>query len=115
MTIAGMQPNQIPQRAIDQGLIDRLGVIDPSSGGNSNRQSISGHWQQQNFRASGYWIQSELQLWSNFSYFLNDPLKGDQFEQSDQRQLFGGELSQELQLKLRVFRLEPSIWSAKPL
>lgn len=92
--------DQIPQRAIDQGLIDRLGVIDPSSGGNSNRQSISGHWQQQNFKASGYWIQSELQLWSNFSYFLNDPLKGDQFEQSDQRQLFGGELSQELQLKL---------------
>lgn len=92
--------DQIPQRAIDQGLIDRLGLIDPSSGGDSSRRSISGHWQQQDINASGYWIQSELQLWSNFSYFLNDPIKGDQFEQSDKRQVFGGELSKEFSLKL---------------
>ncbi|KKL01969.1 TonB-dependent receptor [Rheinheimera mesophila] len=92
--------DQIPQRAVDQGQIDRLGVIDPSSGGTSTRQSLSGHWQQQSFKASGYWIQTELQLWSNFSYFLNDPLKGDQFEQTDKRQVFGGELSQESKLQL---------------
>ena len=92
--------DQIPQRAVEQGQIDRLGVIDPSSGGTSTRQSLSGHWQQQSFKASGYWIQTELQLWSNFSYFLNDPLKGDQFEQTDKRQVFGGELSQESKLQL---------------
>lgn len=92
--------DQIPQRAVDQGQIDRLGVIDPSAGGTSTRQSLSGHWQQQSFKASGYWIQTELQLWSNFSYFLNDPLKGDQFEQTDKRQVFGGELSQESKLQL---------------
>lgn len=92
--------DQVPQRAIDQNLISRLGVIDPDSGGNSNRQSLSGHWQQQDWKASGYWIRSQLQLWSNFSYFLNDPQNGDQFEQNDERQLFGGEVSKEMQLKL---------------
>jgi hypothetical protein len=92
--------DQIPQRAVDQGIIDRFGVIDPTSGGYSARQSVSGHWQQQDWQLNGYWIRSELQLWSNFSYFLNDPVAGDQFEQNDRRQVFGGQLSKELQLTL---------------
>ncbi len=34
-----------------------------------------------------------LNLWSNFTYFLDDPVNGDQFEQADERWIFGGSVA----------------------
>ena len=36
--------DQIPQRAVDDGLISRFGQIDSTLGGRTNRFSLSGHW-----------------------------------------------------------------------
>src|SRR3954470_17427189 len=89
--------DQIPQRAVDAGLVGRFGAIDPTDGGHSSRYSVSGNWAQTigstSTRASAYVVRSQLDLFSNFTYFLNNPLLGDQFEQVDRRVLSGGEVS----------------------
>jgi hypothetical protein len=88
--------DQIPVRAIRSGELSKYGAIDPTDGGASSRYSISGHWAHSHpdalTRVSFYAIKSSLNLWNNFTYFLNDaftpegdPLFGDQFQQQDQR------------------------------
>ena len=85
--------DQIAQRAVDSGLIGRLGAIDPTDGGNSQRSSLS--WQSHDNIGLGdlvvdaYAIRYKLNLFSDFTYFLNDPVRGDQFEQSDSRTVLG--------------------------
>lgn len=85
--------DQIPQRAIDQGIVSRFGALDPTDGGNSNRQSISAHWAHQgdagDTQLSGYLIHSKLDLYSNFTFFMDDPVNGDQFQQHDDRKVAG--------------------------
>lgn len=84
--------DQIPERAVEQGLIDLYGSIDDSTGGESSRYSLSGSWANPNWQASVYAIRYRLNLWSNFTYFLDNPDTGDEFEQIDKRWIYGGEL-----------------------
>ena len=84
--------DQIPQRAVDQGVIDALGSLDTNVGGDSSRYSVSSQWKNQHWSVSGYLVDSDLNLFSNFTYFLDDPINGDEFEQVDDRQLMGGEI-----------------------
>ena len=92
-------PDQIPQRAVDQGLIDAFGSIDTTVGGESSRYSLSADWTGPayggEFAASAYAIRSDLDLYSNFTYLLEDPVDGDQFRQVDERTLYGFSLSQQ--------------------
>ncbi len=92
-------PDQIPQRAVAQGLIDELGSLDTTLGGESSRTSLSIDWRGPafggDFSASAYAIDSELSLFSNFTYLLDDPDNGDQFQQVDERRLYGFTLSQQ--------------------
>ena len=85
--------DQIPQRAVDQGLVDRFGAIDPTDGGNTSRVSLSFETERQlgdgSFKLNAYAIQSTLKLFSNFTFLLDDPVHGDQFEQAEQRRVFG--------------------------
>ncbi len=85
--------DQIPKRLVDLGQLSTLGSTDPDTGGDSLRSSLSTQYRSDDWRGNLYWIRSDLQLWSNFTYFLADPLNGDQFEQLDDRSLFGGALS----------------------
>ncbi|GAA0341040.1 TonB-dependent receptor [Bowmanella denitrificans] len=85
--------DQIPQRAVDQGLIDKLGSLDTTLGGESDRYSLSLNWQWYDWAISAYAIESNLDLFSNFTYYLNDPIQGDQFKQVDKRRIWGGEIS----------------------
>ncbi|ESQ90303.1 TonB-denpendent receptor [Asticcacaulis sp. AC460] len=83
--------DQVPQRAIDSGLISRLGAIDTSDGGETSRYILSlGYHGSDGLEATLYTQRYSLDLFSNFSYFLNDPVNGDQFQQSDQRWVHGG-------------------------
>ncbi len=82
--------DQIAQRAIDSGLIsNRFDAIDPSDGGSSHRYSISGEWHRttdtSSTKVNAYIIGWQLKLFSNFTYFLDDPVNGDQFHQPDKR------------------------------
>lgn len=85
--------DQIPARAVSQGLIDELGSLDDSLGGESRRASLSGQYNSKNetrgISFNAYVIDYRMQLWSNFTYFLDDPLQGDQFEQYDDRTIWG--------------------------
>ena len=83
--------DQVPLRAIDSGSIPRLGAIDPSDGGKTSR--FIGSLRNRNldgWDTVAYVQKYDLKLWSNFTYFLDDPVNGDQFEQVDDRWVFGG-------------------------
>src|SRR5882672_5208865 len=93
-----MRTNGIPPIRFRRGrsLPARLaffGALDPSDGGNSSRFSLSGRWAQTDeagsSKANFYVIKSSLNLWNNFTYFLSDPVNGDQFHQHDDRILGG--------------------------
>lgn len=86
--------DQIALRAVESGQISRLGAIDPTVGGTTGRYTLAGKW----YRASANSARTEveafaayyhLNLFSNFTYFLDDPVRGDQFEQADRRMYTG--------------------------
>jgi len=85
--------DQVARRAIDQGVIGRFGTLDPTDGGTSSRFSLSGNWAQSSeygqSKISAYAINSSLRLYNNFTYFLEDPVHGDQFSQVDRRTVYG--------------------------
>ena len=88
--------DQIPARAIDDGRIGRFGLVDASDGGESSRYSASFEWQrtQRTTPARGsprYGLKYDLDLFSNFTYFLDDPVNGDQFQQTDHRFVSGAQ------------------------
>lgn len=89
--------DQVPQRALDAGLVSRYGTMDPSDGGKTYRYSLSGSWRESGAngltQASAYLIDYRLNLFSNFTYHLDDPVAGDQFEQADKRVISGAALS----------------------
>lgn len=97
--------DQVARRAIDAGLVDRYGSLDSTDGGKARRISLSGEWTgsggNTRWHANAYAIDSTLDLWSNFSY-ATDPVHGDQFQQTDQRRIYGGSASQNWQLDWRV-------------
>lgn len=85
--------DQIPQRGWLDGSIDRFGAVDQTDGGDAQRYSLSARWSRTGERSSqnveGYFIYQTLNLYNNFSYFLDDPVDGDQFQQSDKRRILG--------------------------
>jgi outer membrane receptor protein involved in Fe transport len=89
--------SQIPQRAVDSGLIDRFGSLDASDYGKAERYSLSARWNETTdvtaTRVNAYAIKSNLDLFHNFTYFLNDPVNGDQFKQMDDRVIVGASAS----------------------
>lgn len=84
--------NQVPQRAVDNGLISRFGFIDPDLGGNSYRYSLTGNFELNDWDLNLYGSSYYMSLINNPTYFLNNPVDGDEFEQEDERLLFGGSL-----------------------
>jgi hypothetical protein len=89
--------DQVPLRAITSGQLGLYDAFDPTDGGNSSRYSLSarlletddgGDW-----RANAYVVKSKLDLYNNFTYFLADPVNGDQFHQHDDRLLIGANAS----------------------
>jgi outer membrane receptor protein involved in Fe transport len=89
--------DQIPERAIEDGRIGRFGLVDSTDGGKSSRYSASLEWQRTNGNASttlaAYGLKYDLDLFSNFTYFLDDPENGDQFQQTDHRLVTGARLT----------------------
>jgi hypothetical protein len=89
--------DQVAERAITSGLISRFGVLDPTDGGKANRQSVAAEFQRSDgpssIRATGFLLRNSLNLFSNFTYFLDDEEHGDQFEQAERRTTAGGRLT----------------------
>jgi len=85
--------SQIPLRAVQSGLLDAFGTTDPSDAGHTSRYSLSAEWKRRDaataWQASAYVVRSDLALYNNFTYFLDDPVDGDQFVQAEQRTMTG--------------------------
>ncbi len=85
--------NHVPLRAINSGIIGTYGSLDPSDGGKTHRYSLSAELihrdNEGTTSANAYVIDYGLDLFSNFTYYLNDPVRGDQFEQKDSRTILG--------------------------
>ncbi len=83
--------DQIPRRAVEAGTVGRYGQVDPTLGGDSQRYSLSGAWTRSTGRSSqrieAYAVRYGLDLFSNFTYLLDDPEGGDQFRQRDDGRL----------------------------
>jgi outer membrane receptor protein involved in Fe transport len=84
--------DQVPERAIDSGLISRWGNIDPALGGRTTRFGLTGNASFGKTTLNLFATYYDFRLLSNFTYFLNDPINGDEFQQTDHRGVFGGSL-----------------------
>ena len=85
---------QIPQRLIDNGTISRFGAVDNTEGGNTSRSTINvaytKHIDENSFiKNIFFYSKYQFELYSNFTFFLNDPINGDQIRQKESRDLFG--------------------------
>jgi len=83
--------DQIPETAVP--LVGFFGTLNPTDGGHSQRYSLQSEWHRQNAssdtRIAAYGFYYDLDLFSDFTYFLTDPNRGDQFEQKDRRWVAG--------------------------
>jgi outer membrane receptor protein involved in Fe transport len=97
----------IPERLTDASALSRWGSLDPSEGGESSRLQgkLQLDWQPSDRRhlmVNGYVSYYELDLYSNFTYFLNDPVDGDGIVQKDLRIYAGGRVEGEQILALAI-------------
>jgi TonB dependent receptor/Carboxypeptidase regulatory-like domain/TonB-dependent Receptor Plug Domain len=83
--------DQIAENAVP--LVGFFGTLNPTDGGHSQRYSLQGEWHRQGANSASrivaYGFYYDLDLFSDFTYFLTDPNRGDQFEQKDRRWVAG--------------------------
>lgn len=85
---------QIPERAVDAGIIDRFDSIDPSEGGNTERyninlQSTTIFKKNLSWESQAFFSRYIFNLYSNFTFFLNDSVNGDGINQAEKRNIIG--------------------------
>jgi outer membrane cobalamin receptor len=105
--------NQIPLRAVKEGLIGPFDAIDPADGGNAERYSVSGKYvattDHGRFKANAYVIADNFRLFSDVTFNLDFPDQGDQFKQQDHRWIYGADTSYTSFDKLFGFETENTI------
>ncbi len=106
--------DQIAQRASSSGTVDLFGSLDPTTGGETHRYSLSGEWtkrwEKAQSKANVWWLKYDLDLWSNFQYCLNAGCPpGDQFKQAERRQAGGFAASHAMFDRWGNFEVENSI------
>lgn len=97
---------QIPLDEVAAGRLSRFGAIDPTGGGRGFAGTLGLYFRQEAesgavWRADGFVSRSLLDLYSNFTFFLNNPETGDAFQQHDSR----------LQQGANLQYLRPQKWS----
>lgn len=88
---------QIPERAVDKGIIDRWGSIDPTEGGKTSRTNIQANFKHiispsEQVDAMAFYSKYNFNLYSNFTFYLNDKENGDEIQQTDGRNIYGAEV-----------------------
>ena len=96
---------QIPQRLVDNGTISRFGAVDDTEGGNTSRTnfnaSLSKSIDENTFlKANAFYSNYQFELYSNFTFFLEDPINGDQIKQKENRDIYG--MNTELNKKTKI-------------
>ena len=85
---------QIPQRLVDRGTIDRFGAVDDTEGGNTSRTNAAVNYTKTIdnhtfLTINSYFVNYDFELFSNFTFFLNDRDNGDQIQQLEDRNIYG--------------------------
>lgn len=85
---------QIPTRAVEDGSIGRFGAIDDTEGGTTGRTNVQLEYDKfvnrnATLKNMVYYSQYDFELYSNFTFFLIDPVNGDQIRQREERSIFG--------------------------
>jgi len=88
---------EIPFRAVSTGTLDRFGSINPYEGGNTLRATGNANYHYDvttggQFFANAYGQYYRLDLFTDFTFFLNHPVSGDGFTQFDRRVIYGGDI-----------------------
>ncbi len=86
---------QIPLDLVADGSLNRFGVIDPDNGGRVKLGTLGGYYRKDwesgaTFRADAFVGRTLFDLYSNFTFFLTDPIYGDEIQQHDSRLQQGG-------------------------
>ncbi|RTY95016.1 TonB-dependent receptor [Flavobacterium sp. GT3R68] len=100
---------QIPQRLVDNGSISRFGSVDDTEGGNTSRNNINATLSktinESTFvKANAFYSHYQFELYSNFTFFLDDPINGDQIRQKENRNIYG--MNAELNKKIKQNNLD---------
>lgn len=95
---------QIPQRLVDNGTISRFGAVDDTEGGKTSRTNFNASLKKpidENtfMKANAFYSKYEFELYSNFTFFLEDPINGDQIKQKENRSIYG--MNTELNRKVK--------------
>jgi outer membrane receptor for Fe3+-dicitrate len=85
---------QIPDRAVNDGTISHFGAIDPNEGGTTGRTNFNLQYDsniddKSKIKNNVYLSKYNFELYSNFTFFLNDPVNGDQIKQKENRTIIG--------------------------
>ncbi len=104
---------QIPQRLVDNGTITRFGSVDDTEGGNTSRTNIGiNHSKKLSddlfIKTNAFYSQYDFELFSNFTFFLEDPVNGDQIRQYETRNIYGLNTSLFKSIELNNSNLELS-------
>ncbi len=85
---------QIPDRAVESGLVGFYGAIDNTEGGKTSRHNATIELQTK-LNNSGilhnqfYYSKYKFELYSNFTFYKEDPINGDQIRQKESRNIVG--------------------------
>lgn len=85
---------QIPMRLVNSGAIGRFGAVDDTEGGETSRTNINVAYSKPIndstfFKTNAFYSNYQFELYSNFTFFLEDPVNGDQIRQKENRSLYG--------------------------
>jgi hypothetical protein len=85
---------QIPEREVKNGNITRFGAIDDTEGGFTSRTNVNVQLNktlsdESVFKANVFYSKYDFELFSNFTFFLEDAVNGDQIRQFEDRAVFG--------------------------
>lgn len=96
---------QIPQRLVANGTISRFGAVDDTEGGNTSRTNLNVSLLKNSsentfLKANAFYSNYQFELYSNFTFFLEDPINGDQIKQKENRTIYG--LNAEFNKRMKV-------------
>ena len=85
---------QIPERAVEEGIISRWGSIDQTEGGNTGRTNVLINFKNilsksEKWESTFFYTYYQFCLFSNFTFYLNDHVNGDEIEQKESRNIYG--------------------------
>ncbi|HEX8420772.1 MAG TPA: TonB-dependent receptor [Sphingomonas sp.] len=93
---------QIPVRAIGNQIPDRFGTLDPFLRGSTNREVFNIGLTGDHLKVTAYAQHYRFDLLSNFTFFLNDPVRGDELEQAENRWTYGARIARRFDLADRL-------------